>query len=160
MPPQPFACSLKLPKRKGVEGRSEKKGRRISQKREKRTMHQKRTGPETMPAYTHKHGELYTNTRTNKCQPTTERWVFGPPEFSCLPVADSPYRIASTVHQTWGRERNFLSPRIGCLPARPLASALRRLGPPPPFIGGFLLRQIPSCFPAGPRIYTVLSCSA
>ena len=59
MPPQPFACSLKLPKRKGVEGRSEKKGRRrISQKREKRTMHQKRMEPETMPANTHKHGEL------------------------------------------------------------------------------------------------------
>ena len=53
MPPQPFACSLKLLKRKGVEGRSEKKKkRRISQKREKRTMHQKRTRPETMPALT------------------------------------------------------------------------------------------------------------
>ena len=158
MPPQPFACSLKLPKRKGVEGRSEKKGRRrISQKREKRTMHQKRTGPETMPAYTHKHGELYTNTRINKCRPTTQRWVFGPPEFSCLPVADSPYRIASTVHQTWGRERNFLSPRIGCLPARPLASALRRLAP---LYRRFFSAQIPPCFPAGPRIYTGLSCSA
>ena len=30
----------------------------------------------------------------------------------------------------------------------------------PPFIESFLLRQIPSCFPAGPRIYTGLSCSA
>ena len=59
MPPQLFACSLKLLKRKGVEGRSEKKGRRrISQKGEKRTMHQKKTEPETMPAYTHKHREL------------------------------------------------------------------------------------------------------
>ena len=37
--------------------------------------------------------------------------------------------MVSTVHQTWGRERNFLSLRIGCLPARPLASALRRLAP-------------------------------
>ena len=37
--------------------------------------------------------------------------------------------MASTVHQTWGRERNFLSPRICCLPAHPLASALRRLAP-------------------------------
>ena len=92
-------------------------------------MHQKRTGPETMPAYTHKHGELKTNTRTDKRRPTTQRWVFGPPEFSCLPVADSPYRIASTVHQTWGRERNFLSPRIGCLPAHPLALALCHLAP-------------------------------
>ena len=45
---------------------------------------------------------------------------FGPPEFSCLPVAGPPYRMASTVHQTWG---NFLSRRIGCLPARPLAKA-------------------------------------
>ena len=53
LPPQPFACSLKLLKRVGVEGRSEKKGRRrLSQKREKRTMHQKRTRPETMPAHT------------------------------------------------------------------------------------------------------------
>ena len=56
MPPQPFACSLKLPKRKGVEGRPEKKKRRrISQKREKRTMHQQRMRPETMPALTQKH---------------------------------------------------------------------------------------------------------
>ena len=54
-------------------------------------------------------------------------WVSVSPEFSCLPVAGSPYRTASTVHETWGRERNFLSRRIGCLPARPLASALRRL---------------------------------
>ena len=35
--------------------------------------------------------------------------------------------MASTVHQTWGRERNLLSRRIGCLPAHPLASALRQL---------------------------------
>ena len=35
MPPQLFACLLKLLKRVGVEGRSEKKGRRrVSQKRE------------------------------------------------------------------------------------------------------------------------------
>ena len=53
MPPQLFACSLKLPKRKGVEGKLEKKEeRRVSQKREKRMMHQKRTRPETMPAHT------------------------------------------------------------------------------------------------------------
>ena len=52
MPPQPFACSLKLLKRVGVEGRSEKGRRRISQKREKRMMHQKRTRPETMLAHT------------------------------------------------------------------------------------------------------------
>ena len=53
MPPQLFGCSLKLLKRVGVEGRSEKKGRRrISQKRQKRTMHQKTTRPETMLAHT------------------------------------------------------------------------------------------------------------
>ena len=64
MPPQPFACSLKLPKRKGVEGGSEKKKRRrISQKREKRTIHQKRTRPETMPALTHTHTHTHTHTR-------------------------------------------------------------------------------------------------
>ena len=113
--------------------------------------------------------------------------------------------MVPTVHQTWGRERNFLSRRIGCLPARPpawalrwlaplyrklsrrvgclparpLASALRRLAPLyrklsrrigglparplasalrwlAPFIESFLLHQIPSCFPAGPRIHTGL----
>ena len=53
--------------------------------------------------------------------------------------------MASTVHQTWGQERNFLLLRIGCLPALPLASALRRLTRR----RSFLLRQIPSCFPAG-----------
>ncbi|CAI9164042.1 unnamed protein product [Rangifer tarandus platyrhynchus] len=91
--------------------------------------------------------------------------------------------MASTVHQTWG---NFLSRRIGCLPARPLASALRRLErlirsplytkpsrrvgclPARPLASAlrrlerlieiFLLHQIPSCFPAGPWIYTGLSC--
>ena len=149
-------------------------------------MHQKRRRPETMPAHTQTRRvvDKHTDKQMSACRPTTQRWVFGPPEFSCLPVADSPYRIASTVHQTWGRERNFLSPTIGCLPARPLASALRRLVPPlwevfpwtrlppsasaglsltpagPPLMGGFLLRQIPTFFPAGPQIYTGLSCSA
>ena len=72
LPPQLFACSLKLLKRVGVEGRSEKKGRRrISQKREKRTMHQRRTRPETMPAYTQtrrvidKHTERQMSAHTN-----------------------------------------------------------------------------------------------
>ena len=79
--------------------------------------------------HTHKHGEPKTNTPTDKRRPITQRWVFRPPEFSRLPVAGSPYWMASTVHQTWGPERNFLSCRIGCPPACPLASALRRLGP-------------------------------
>ena len=72
------------------------------------------------------------------------------------------YRMASTAHQTWGQERNSPSRRAGCLPARPLASALRQLERliRPPFIESFLLNQIPSCFPAGPRIYTGLSCPA
>ena len=35
--------------------------------------------------------------------------------------------MASTAHQTWGRERNFPSRRDGCLPAHLLASALCRL---------------------------------
>ena len=38
--------------------------------------------------HTHKHGEPKTNTRTDKHRPTTQRWAFGPPEFSCLPVPD------------------------------------------------------------------------
>ena len=76
---------------------------------------------------------------------------FGPPESSCLPVAGSPYRVASTAHQTRGRERNFPPCRAGCLPARPPASALRRLERPvrPPFIESLLLHQIPSCFQGG-----------
>ena len=128
MPPQPFACSLKLLKRKGVEGRPEKKKRRrISQKREKRTMHQQRMRPETMPALTQKHREPKTNTRTNKRRPTTQHWVFGPPEFSCPLVLGSPYQMASTAHQTRDQERNSPSSRAGCLPARSLASALHRL---------------------------------
>ena len=183
MPPQPFACSLKLLKRKGVEGRSEKKGRRrISQKREKNDAPEENGIRDNAGIHTQTWRVVDKHT-DNKCQLTTQRWVFGPPEFSCLPVADSPYRMASTVHQTWDRERNFLSPRIGCLPARPLASALRRLLPfrggfPPdsatsqrvrwprpyaswsPLYRRFFSAQIPSCFPAGPRIYTGLSCSA
>ena len=57
------------------------------------------------------------------------------------------YRMASTVHQTWG---NFLSRRIGCLPARPLASALLRLECliHSPFIGRTFCRV--GCLPAHP----------
>ena len=36
-------------------------------------------------AGTHKHREPKTNTRTDKHQPTTQRWVFRAPEFSCPP---------------------------------------------------------------------------
>ena len=126
MSPQPFACSLKLLKRVGVEGRSEKKGRRrISQKREN-------DAPEENEA--RDNASTHTNTESRRrthgqttCQPTTQHWVFRPPEFSCLPVLGSPYRMASTAHQTRAQERNSLSCRASCLPARPLASALRRL---------------------------------
>ena len=112
--------------------------------------------------HAHKRGELKTNTWTDKPRPITRRWVFGPPEFSHLPVAGSPYWIASTVHQTRGRERNFPSSRAGCLPARPLASALHRLECPvcSPVYRKLSSCQIPSCFPAGPRTYTGLSCPA
>ena len=106
MPPQPFACSLKLLKRVGVEGRSEK-GRR------KRTMHQKRMRPEAMPAHTQTRRAK--DKHTDKRQPTTQCWGFGPPEFS------------STAHQTRDQERNSPSCRAGCLPARSLASALCQL---------------------------------
>ena len=88
-----------------------------------------------MPAYintesrrqTHRHTDTQTHRHTDR-QTSADNTAlgFGTPEFSGLPVAGSPYRMASTVHQTWG---NFLSRRIGCLPARPLASALRRLAP-------------------------------
>ena len=142
MPPQPFACSLKLLKRVGVEGRSEKKGRR------KRTMHQKRMRPETMPAHTTT--ESRRQTQTDKRQPTTQCWVFGPPEFS------------STAHHTWDQERNSPVRRAGCLPTRSLALVLRRLERPirSPFIESLLLCQTPSCLTAGPWIYIGLSCPA
>ena len=66
--------------------------------------------------------------------------------------------MASTAHQTRDQERNSPSPRAGSLPARSLALELCRLERPirSPFIESFLLRQIPSCFSAGPRIYTGL----
>ena len=66
--------------------------------------------------------------------------------------------MASTVHQTRDQERNSPSRRAGSLPARSLASELCRLERPirSPFIESSLRRQIPSCFPAGPRIYTGL----
>ena len=59
--------------------------------------------------------------------------------------------MASTVHQTWGRERNFLSRRTGCL---------RRVRWPRPYAGWLPFIKSLLCFPAGPRIYTGLSCSA
>ena len=70
--------------------------------------------------------------------------------------------MASTAHQTRAQERNSPSRRAGCLPARSLASVLRRLERPirSPSIESFLLSQIPSCFSAGPRIDTGLSCPA
>ena len=66
--------------------------------------------------------------------------------------------MASTVHQTRDQERNSPSRRAGCLPARSPASVLRRLEHPirSPVSESFLLRQLPSCFPAGPRIHTGL----
>ena len=78
-----------------------------------------------MPAHTNTESRRQTHRHTDR-QTSADNIAlgFGPPEFSCFPVAGSPYRMASTVHQTWG---NFFSRRIGCLPARPLASALRRL---------------------------------
>ena len=117
-------------------------------------------GDQRQCRHTHKHGEPKTNTRTDQRRPTTQRWVFGPPEFSCPQVLGSPYRMASTAHQTRDQERNSPSHRAGCLPACSLASVLRRLERPvrSPFIESFLLHQIPSCFSAGPRIYTGPSC--
>ena len=68
--------------------------------------------------------------------------------------------MASTVHQTRDQERNSPSRRAGSLPARSLALVLHWLEGPmhSPFIESFLLRQMPSCFSAGSRIYTGLSC--
>ena len=70
--------------------------------------------------------------------------------------------MACTAHQTRDQEKNSPSRRAGCLPACSLASVLRRLERPvrSPSIESSLLRQTPSCFSAGPRIYTGLSCPA
>ena len=70
--------------------------------------------------------------------------------------------MASTVHHTRSRERKFLSCRAGCLPARPLALALRWLER---LIHSPLYRKLSPApdtflFTAGPRIYTGLSCPA
>ena len=94
--------------------------------KEARLKEEGRGGPETMLAHTQtrRAEDKHTDRQT---QAITQRWVFGPPEFSCLLVTGLPYWMVSTVHQTWGRERNFPSHRIGCLPAHPLASALRQL---------------------------------
>ena len=71
------------------------------------------------------------------------------------PGSDPINRMASTAHQTRDQERNSPSRRAGCLPARRLECPICS-----PFTESFLLRQIPSCFSAGPRIYTGLSCPA
>ena len=42
-------------------------------------------GDQRQCRHTHKHGEPKTNTRTDKRRPTTQCWVFEPPEFSCPP---------------------------------------------------------------------------
>ena len=67
--------------------------------------------------------------------------------------------MASIAHQTRDQERNSPVHRAGCLPAHSLASVLCRLECPvrsQPSIESFLLCQMPSCFSAGPRIYTGL----
>ena len=113
-----------------------------SEEREKRTMHQKRARPGTMPAHTQtrRAEDKHTDRQTSA---TTQRWVFRPPEFSC--PRGSPYRMASTAHQTRAQERNSPSHRAGCLPARSLASVLCRLNVQSvsPFIESVLLHQIP-----------------
>ena len=53
-----------------------------------------------MPAYTNTESRRQTHRQTNVADNIA--LGFGPPEFSCLLVAGSPYRMASTVHQTWG----------------------------------------------------------
>ena len=71
--------------------------------------------------------------------------------------------MAFTAHQTRDQERNSPSRRADSLPARSLASVLRWLERPvhsQPSIESFHLCQIPSCFTAGPRSYTGLSCPA
>ena len=107
--------------------------------------------------HAHKRGEPKTNTRTDKRQPITQRWVFGPPEFSRLQVADSPYQWRPLLTRLGVGRGSFL-------PAEPAASQRVRWPRPyagwPPCIESFLLHQIPPCFPAGPRIHTGLSCPA
>ena len=144
MSPQPFACSLKLLKRKGVEGRSEKKRRRrVSQKREKRTMHQKRTRPETMPALTQtrRAGDKHTDRQTsadNTALGFQAPWIFLPP--------GSRFTLPNGVHCSpdlgSGEELSFLQSRLpsstlaglGLAPAgtsSPFPTLYRKLSPVP-----------------------------
>ena len=117
-------------------------------------------GDQRQCRHTHKHGEPKTNTRRDKCQPTTQRWVLGPPESSCPPVPGSPSRMASTAHQTRVQELSFPQSRLPSSALAGLGLAPAGASSPFPPIESFLLRQIPSRFPAGPRVYTGLSCPA
>ena len=56
-----------------------------------------------MLAYTNTESRRQTHRHTDRQSSADNTALgFGPPEFSCLPVAGSPYRMASIVHQTWG----------------------------------------------------------
>ena len=84
LPPQLFACSLKLLKRVGVEGRSEKKGRRrVSQKRVEDDTPEENETRDNAGTHTNTEGRRQTHRQINVGQHSAG---FLGPESSCLPV--------------------------------------------------------------------------
>ena len=102
-----------------------------------------------------KHGEPKANTRTDKRRPMTQRWVSGPLN-SLASREQVPLTEWRPLFTRLGVGRGTFFPAESAAPQR--GRGPRPYAGWPPFIESFLLRQIPSCFPAGPRIYTGLSC--
>ena len=95
--------------------------------------------------HTYKQGEPKTNTRTDKRLPTTQCWVFGPPESSCPPELGSPSRMASTAHQTRVQELSFPRSRLPSSALAGLGLAPAGASSPFPPIESFLrARYLPA----------------
>ncbi|CAI9170402.1 unnamed protein product [Rangifer tarandus platyrhynchus] len=75
-------------------------------------MHQKRTRPETMPAHTQR--RRVEDKHTDRHRPTTQRWVFGPPEFSCPPGTrfTLPNGVHCSLDSGSGEELSFPQRRL------------------------------------------------
>ena len=157
MPPQPFACSLKLPKRKGGEVRSEKKGRKENKSEERKERCTRRERDQRRCRHTHTNTEScrQTHGQTNVGRQHSAGFS-GPLNFL---ASQQRFTLPNGVHcspdlgsgEKLSFPQNRLPPStsaglglmparsplyrrfsrgLGCLPARPLASALRRLVPP------------------------------
>ena len=85
----------------------------------------------------------------------TQRWVSGPLN-SLASREQVPLTEWRPLFTRLGVGRGTFFPAESAAPQR--GRWPRPYAGWPPFIESFLLRQIPSCFPAGPWIYTGLSC--